>query len=64
MSEIVYQRRWLDAHPGNWEPLSRKQVEKALGKYYADLEAILAAVDEGVSAHTPFAIYRRARPRE
>jgi len=64
MSGIVYQRRWLDAHPGNWEPLSREQLEKALRKYYADLEAILAAVDEGVSAQTPFAIYRQARPRE
>jgi len=64
MSGIVYQRRRLDAHPGNWEPLSREQLEKALRKYYADLEAILAAVDEGVSAHPPFAVYRRARPRE
>ena len=64
MSQIVYQRRWLAAHPGNWESLSREQLEKALRKYYADLEAILAAVDEGVSAHTPFAIYRRARPRK
>jgi ABC-type xylose transport system substrate-binding protein len=64
MSEIVYQRRWVDAGKGNWEPVSRELVEKALGKYYQDLEAIMAAVDEGVQAHTPLAIYRRLRPRE
>ena len=61
MDEIVYQRRWLDASQGNWEAVSQAEVEKALGKYYKDLEAIMAAVDQGVQAHTPFAIYRRAR---